>query len=105
MSAELLERKITPLANKRKRSGKEQFWLIFRYASLTFIWFLIVMPIYVLVVNSLKGVSSRLLRKERPDIEKKYWNGGLWSASYFVGSVGGAPIEVLKKYIESQAAP
>ena len=57
------------------------------------------------LVNSLKGVSSRLLRKERPDIEKKYWSGGLWSASYFVGSVGGAPIEVLKKYIESQAAP
>ena len=31
------------------------------------------------LVNSLKGVSSRLLRKERPDIEKRYWKGVLWS--------------------------
>jgi glucose/mannose transport system permease protein len=32
---------------KRKLNGKEKFWLIFRYVSLTFIWFLVVMPIYV----------------------------------------------------------
>jgi putative transposase len=57
------------------------------------------------LVNSLKGVSSRRIRQERPDIAKKYWKGGLWSASYFVGSVGGAPLEVLKKYIQSQNAP
>lgn len=57
------------------------------------------------LVNSLKGVSSRRLRQERPDIAKKYWNGGLWSASYFVGSVGGAPLEVLKKYIQNQNSP
>lgn len=57
------------------------------------------------LVNSLKGVSSRRLRQERPDIAKKYWRGGLWSASYFVGSVGGAPLEVLKKYIQSQNSP
>ena len=58
MTAELLEKKPAPIANKRKRSGKEQFWLIFRYVSLTFIWFLVVMPIYVLVINSLKGVKD-----------------------------------------------
>ena len=58
MTAELLEKKPNPIANKRKRSGKEQFWLIFRYVSLTFIWFLVVMPIYVLVINSLKGVKD-----------------------------------------------
>ncbi|MBP9763623.1 MAG: IS200/IS605 family transposase [Candidatus Pacebacteria bacterium] len=57
------------------------------------------------LVNSLKGVSSRRLRQERKDIEKKYWNGGLWSPSYFVGSVGGAPIEILKKYIQDQESP
>ena len=33
------------------------------------------------MVNSLKGVSSRLLRIERPDIEKRYWNNVLWSPS------------------------
>ena len=58
MTAELLEKKPSLIANKRKRSGKEQFWLIFRYVSLTFIWFLVVMPIYVLVINSLKGVKD-----------------------------------------------
>ena len=57
------------------------------------------------LVNSLKGVSSRRLRQERPDIARKYWAGGLWSASYFVGSVGGAPISVLRAYIENQNAP
>ena len=57
------------------------------------------------LVNSLKGVSSRRIRQERPDIAKKYWKGGLWSASYFVGSVGGAPLKILKQYIEAQDAP
>jgi putative transposase len=40
------------------------------------------------LVNSLKGVSSRLLRKERPDIQKRYWKGVLWSPSYFASSCG-----------------
>jgi putative transposase len=35
------------------------------------------------LVNSLKGVSSRLLRQQRPDIRKRYWKGVLWSPSYF----------------------
>ena len=35
------------------------------------------------LVNSLKGVSSRLLRKERPDIANRYWKNMLWSPSYF----------------------
>ena len=57
------------------------------------------------LVNSLKGVSARRLRASRPDIMRKYWKGGLWSASYFVASVGGAPIAVLRRYIEGQQAP
>jgi putative transposase len=57
------------------------------------------------IVNSLKGVSSRRLRQECPAIAAKYWKGGLWSASYFVASCGGAPIDVLRKYIENQQAP
>lgn len=57
------------------------------------------------LVNSLKGVSARRLRAERPDIARRYWKGGLWSASYFVASVGGAPISVLRRYIEAQRAP
>ncbi len=57
------------------------------------------------LVNSLKGVSSRLLRKERPDIQKCYWKGVLWSPSYFASSCGGAPISIIRQYIEQQQTP
>lgn len=57
------------------------------------------------LVNSLKGVSSRLLRKERPDIERRYWKGVLWSPSYFASSCGGAPIAIVRQYIEQQNTP
>ena len=54
------------------------------------------------LVNSLKDVSSRLLRKELPDIQKHYRKGILWSPSYFASSCGGAPISVVRQYIEQQ---
>ena len=57
------------------------------------------------LVNSLKGVSSRLLRLERPDLTRRYWKGVLWSPSYFAASCGGAPIGILKAYIEQQKTP
>lgn len=58
------------------------------------------------LVNSLKGVSSRHLRREFPELERHYWRTQrLWSGSYFAGSVGGAPISMLKKYIENQTRP
>ncbi len=57
------------------------------------------------LVNSLKGVSSRLLRKEHSDLTRFYWKGVLWSPSYFAASCGGAPIEILRQYIEQQESP
>lgn len=58
------------------------------------------------LVNSLKGASSRVLRKERPDIaERFYYKGVLWSPSYFASSCGGAPIEIIRQYIEQQQTP
>ena len=57
------------------------------------------------LVNSLKGASSRVLRKERPDIAKRYYKDVLWSPSYFAGSCGGAPISIIKQYIEQQQTP
>ncbi len=57
------------------------------------------------LVNSLKGVSSRLLRKERTDLKKRYWKNVLWSPSYFASSCGGAPIGIIKQYIEQQQTP
>jgi putative transposase len=55
------------------------------------------------IVNSLKGVSSR--RYGQAGYPKPYGKNALWSPSYFVSSVGGAPIEILKKYIQSQEKP
>lgn len=58
------------------------------------------------LVNSLKGASSRVLRRQfKQEIEKYYWKGVLWSPSYFAGSCGGAPIDVIRKYIEQQKTP
>lgn len=57
------------------------------------------------LVNSLKGVSSRMLRQQRPDLMKRYWKGALWSPSYFAASCGGAPISILKDYIDQQKTP
>lgn len=58
------------------------------------------------LVNSLKGVSSRLIRKKSyPSITKNLWGVALWSPSYFAGSCGGAPIEIIRQYIEQQKTP
>ena len=58
------------------------------------------------LVNSLKGVSSHLIRKKNyPSIRKKLWGGALWSPSYFSGSCGGASIAVIHQYIEQQKTP
>ena len=57
------------------------------------------------LVNSLKGASSRVLRRLRPDIGKSYWRGVLWSPSYFAASCGRAPISIVRQYIEHQKTP
>ena len=54
------------------------------------------------LVNSLKGVSSRKLRELRPEISGRYYNGVLWSPSYFAASCGGAPLDVIKQYVQNQ---
>jgi REP-associated tyrosine transposase len=58
------------------------------------------------LVNSLKGVSSRMIRKKRyPTVEKALWGGSLWSPSYFAGSCGGAPLDAITRYIQKQETP
>ena len=58
------------------------------------------------LVNSLKGVSSRMIRQKRyPSVRRKLWGGALWSPSYFAGSSGGAPISQIRQYIEQQQSP
>ncbi|TLQ45502.1 IS200/IS605 family transposase [Streptomyces marianii] len=58
------------------------------------------------LVNSLKGVSSRRLRQEYPELVRHYWRAQrLWSGSYFAGSVDGAPPSAVRQYIEQQNRP
>lgn len=58
------------------------------------------------VANNFKTVTSRLLRKEFGEIlNRVYRKPVLWSRSYFVASCGGAPLSVIKQYIEHQERP
>ncbi len=59
-----------------------------------------------LLVKQLKGASSRHIRQQRyASIRQKLWGNHLWSPSYFAGSCGGAPLEVIRQYIEQQDTP
>ncbi len=49
------------------------------------------------LVNSLKGASSYVLRRQLPRIAKCYWKNVLWSPSYFAASCGGAPLDIIKR--------
>ena len=53
-------------------------------------------------INAYKSASSRLIKKEFPSIRKKLWKEYFWSQSFCLLTTGGAPINILKKYIESQ---
>ena len=53
-------------------------------------------------INAYKSASSRLIKKEYPIIRKSLWKEYFWSRSFCLLTTGGAPIEVIKRYIESQ---
>ncbi len=53
-------------------------------------------------INAYKSASSRLLKKEFPQIRQKLWKEYFWSQSFCLISTGGATIEIIRKYIESQ---
>lgn len=53
-------------------------------------------------INAYKSASSRLIKKEYPQIKKQLWKEYFWSRSYCLLTTGGVPIEIIKKYIENQ---
>lgn len=53
-------------------------------------------------INAYKSASSRLIKKEYPQIREKLWKEAFWSQSFCLLSAGGAPIETIRTYIESQ---
>ncbi len=54
------------------------------------------------LVNNLRGVPGRLRHKQHPDVQKRYWTSVLWPPSYFASSCGGAPISIVRQYIDQQ---
>ena len=53
-------------------------------------------------INAYKSASSRLVKKEFPEIKGKLWKEYFWSRSFCLLTTGGAPIEIVRRYIESQ---
>ena len=53
-------------------------------------------------INAYKSASSRLIKKEFPQIRKKLWKEAFWSQSFCLLTTGGAPIDVIRRYIETQ---
>ena len=55
--ADRVERK-ADIRNKKKLDGKGQFWLVFRYIALSILFVIAALPIYIMVINSVKGVTG-----------------------------------------------
>lgn len=53
-------------------------------------------------INAYKSASSRLIKKEFPEVRNKLWKEMFWSKSYCLLTTGGATIETIRKYIENQ---
>jgi putative transposase len=55
------------------------------------------------MANALKGNSSYVVRRDcKQELRKKLWGSAFWTPSFFAASAGGAPIEILKLYVQSQ---
>jgi len=55
------------------------------------------------VVQILKGGTSRIIRKEFPELEEFLWGDSFWADGYFAESVGKVDEQVIRKYIKNQA--
>ncbi|RWS40094.1 IS200/IS605 family transposase [Bacillus mycoides] len=53
-------------------------------------------------INAYKRASSRLIKRDFPQVKKKLWKERFWSRSFCLLTTGGSPIDVVKKYIENQ---
>ena len=53
-------------------------------------------------INAYKSASSRLIKKDHPEIRQKLWKEAFWSQSYCLLTTGGATTEVIREYIETQ---
>ncbi|PDY76534.1 IS200/IS605 family transposase [Bacillus cereus] len=54
-------------------------------------------------INAYKSASSRLIKRDFPQVKKKLWKEMFWSRSFCLLTIGGSPIDVVKTYIENQS--
>ncbi len=55
------------------------------------------------VVQRLKGGTSRMIRKEFPELQEFLWGESLWADGYFAETVGKVDEEIVKRYIKQQS--
>lgn len=53
-------------------------------------------------INAYKSASSRLIKRDYPKVKQFLWKETFWSKSFCLLTTGGAPIDVIKKYIQNQ---
>jgi transposase IS200-family protein len=53
-------------------------------------------------INAYKSATSRLIKKEFPEIKDSLWADSFWSKSFFLATTGGVTLDTLKQYIETQ---
>ena len=53
-------------------------------------------------INAYKSASSRLIKKDFPEVRQKLWKEYFWSQSFCLLTTGGAPLDVIRRYIETQ---
>lgn len=54
-------------------------------------------------INAYKSASSRLIKRDFPQVKKKLWKEMFWARSFCLLTTGGSPIDVVKTYIENQS--
>ncbi|MEB9857181.1 IS200/IS605 family transposase [Bacillus cereus] len=54
-------------------------------------------------INAYKSASSRLIKRDFPQVKKKLWKEMFWARSFCLLTAGGSPIDVVKTYIENQS--
>ena len=53
-------------------------------------------------MNYIKGYSSRVLRKEFPELKNMLWGDAFWSPSYYIATTGNVSLDTLMNYVENQ---
>lgn len=86
------------------QEGRRQPWLRTRSGTwpIQRTWATIRPDVSGRIINAYKSASSRIIKKEFPEIRKSLWKEMFWSQSFCLLTAGGATADIIKQYIESQ---